>query len=176
MHPKTEIGPTRAAVTRVLNLGWVGQLKIHGHRAQIHIPAEASKLPLAYNRHGELHKKELPELFVKELRRLFRPKKGWNVIDAEWLKKEDRLFVFDVVKLEGELLSRLTYPERWKLLPRAFISPVVSVLPMLTTVEKCMDVLESGGEHVEGLVFKSQSTRGFEDTSIVRCRIPQKLK
>lgn len=171
MHPKTEIRPDREAVARVLGLGWAGQIKIHGHRAQIHISADPQEAPLAYNRHGELHKKLIPDAIAQELRRLFQPTSGWNVIDAEWLKPEGKLYVFDFIKREGELLSRLTYPERWKLLPRAYISPSISTLPILTTVEKCMEILENPAPHVEGLVFKSQTTRGFEDSSIVRCRI-----
>ncbi len=171
MHPKTEISPDAATVARVLGLGWAGQIKIHGHRAQIHISADPNDAPLAYNRHGEIHKKLIPEAIVSELRRLFQPKKGWNVIDAEWLKPENKLFVFDFIKQEGELLTRLTYLERWKLLPRAYISPTLSTLPLLTTIEKCMEILDKPAPHVEGLVFKSQTTRGFEDSSIVRCRI-----
>jgi hypothetical protein len=171
MHPKTEIRPDRAAIEHVLARGWVGQLKIHGHRAQIHVSADPDVAPLAYNRHGALHKKLLPDPIIRELRRLFQPAKGWNVIDTEWLKPEGKLFVFDLVKREGELLSRLTYPERWALLPRAYISPAISTLPLLRELDKCLEVLKAPGPHVEGLVFKSGTTRGFEDTSIVRCRV-----
>src|SRR5258708_4611846 len=35
MHPKTEIQPSLAAIGKILKAGWVGQMKIHGHRAQI---------------------------------------------------------------------------------------------------------------------------------------------
>ena len=38
------------------------------------------------------------------------------------------------------------------------------------TLAKCMDVLNSPEEYVEGLVFKSLNSKGFDDTSIVRCR------
>ena len=34
-----------------------------------------------------------------------------------------------------------------------------------------MEILESAGEHIEGLVFRSLNSKGFSDTSIVRCRI-----
>jgi hypothetical protein len=170
MHPKTEIRADRAAMEKVLNAGWVGQLKIHGHRAQIHISSNLEIEPLAYNRQGQLHKLDLSKDIIKELRRLFLPSQGWNVIDAEWLKPEGKLFVFDYIKKDGELLNNLNYGDRFKLLPRAYISPSISTLPVITDITKCLDILKAPPANCEGLVFKSTSTRGFEDTSIVRCR------
>ena len=170
MHPKTAIRPDPAAISRILAAKWVGQLKIHGHRAQIHIPASASEAVIAYNRHGKKHKKALPGPMEKELRRIFGPNSGWNVIDAEWLKGEDKIFVFDLLKREGDVLRRLTFPERWKGLPRDFISPFVSVLPLIRDLSGCLKALQSNDPAVEGLVFKSMGTPGFSDTSIVRCR------
>jgi ATP-dependent DNA ligase len=169
MHPKTEIRPTREAVEKILQAGWIGQLKIHGHRAQIHLSVDASDPILAYNRQGQLHSKEIPEKIVTELHRYFSPTTGWNVIDAEWLKDEDKVFVFDFIKKDGELLNRLTYSERWKLLPRAFISPHLQTLGIVTNLEQCLEVLQRREDRLEGLVFKSSSP-GFEDSSIIRCR------
>jgi hypothetical protein len=171
MHPKSEIKADAPSVHKVLAAGWVGQMKVHGHRAQIHIPADASKRIVVFNRQGNEHKKALSEKILRELRRLFSPAKGWNVIDAEWLKDEEKIFVFDIIKHEGVLLQRLSFPERWKLLPRAYISPVFSTLPLLDTPEKCLKLLNRPPEHCEGLVFKSLSRRGFADSSIVRCRL-----
>src|SRR5947209_3023864 len=71
MHPKTEIRPDSAAIERILRAGWVGQLKIHGHRAQIHIPADPSQLPIAYNRQGKKHRLALSPSMVGEIFRLF---------------------------------------------------------------------------------------------------------
>lgn len=170
MHPKTEIRPEREAIRKVLGAGWAGQLKIHGHRAQIHMPAALDEELIAYNRLGRPHQKLLPDELVSELRRIFAPREGWNVIDAEWLKPEGKLFVFDIVKKDGLLLGRLNYAERYRLLPREFISPHIQILPLLTQVERCMEILESDKPHVEGLVFKSLTSVGFGDTSIVRCR------
>jgi ATP-dependent DNA ligase len=168
MHPKTEISPSRESVEKILKAGWVGQMKIHGHRAQIHLhPTEES---IAYNRQGRPHKMLLPDEITQELRRVFEPENDWTVIDTEWLKPEGKLFVFDVLKLNGKLLRTMNYQERWKLLPKLYISPHVQTLPMITSAEKCMEVLARKEEHIEGLVFKSVTTKGFEDTSIVRCR------
>lgn len=175
MHPKVEIRPTADAIQKILSAGWVGQLKIHGHRAQIHIPSDEDHEIIAYNRQGKIHRKEIPPEIISELRRIFAPQERWNVIDAEWIKAEDRLYVFDLIKLEGKLLSRLAFLERSKLLARNCISPSIKFLGVLTTVEQCMKVLDRSGKneksekYIEGLVFKSPSP-GFEDSSIIRCR------
>ena len=170
MHPKTEIAPTRASVEKILRAGWAGQLKIHGHRAQIHISADESDETIAYNRQGRPHKKLLSDEIIEELRRILGLGKGWTVIDAEWMKPDGKLYLFDILKLDDELLRHKSYADRYKLLPTSFISPHVKVLPLLTTPEKCMEVLANTQDHIEGLVFKSLTTKGFEDSSIVRCR------
>jgi len=170
MHPKTEISPTQPAVEKILKAGWVGQMKIHGHRAQIHMSADDSKPIVAYNRQGRPHQMLLPDKIGRELRRIFDLEEGWTVIDAEWLKPKNKLFIFDILKLNDKLLRRMSYAERYALLPKSYISPFVKTLPLLSTSEKCMSVLASPEEYIEGLVFKSLTSKGFEDTSIVRCR------
>jgi ATP-dependent DNA ligase len=169
MHPKTEIRPDRESVRHILSAGWVAQLKIHGHRAQIHVSHNLDEPVLVYNRQGQLHKKELPPAIEAEVRRIFAPQQGWNVLDAEWIKDQDRIFVFDFLKQEDLLLRGLSFVERWKRLPRAFISPSLQILPLLRDEEECMAALERAEDWIEGVVFKSSSP-GFEDTSIIRCR------
>src|SRR4051794_7979581 len=106
MHPKSEISPTAESIRKVLEAGWGGQLKIHGHRAQIHVSADVGEPILAYNRQGQLHKKAVSARMQSELRRLFAPEKGWTVVDGEWVKSEaaslsrtefdqEKLYVFD---------------------------------------------------------------------------------
>src|SRR4051812_10345732 len=90
MHPKATILPDPTAIQKILKAEWVGQLKIHGHRAQIHIPADPDSAVIVYTRQGTKHKKGLPLKMEKELRRIFKPQKGWNVLDSEWLKEEDK--------------------------------------------------------------------------------------
>lgn len=172
IHPKTGIRPLPDAISRTLQSGWVAQLKIHGHRAQVHVPAEEAEPVVVYNRHGRHHKKRLPPEMEAEIRRVFTPTKGWNVIDGEWLKREDKLFVFDFLKREGELLRHLPFPDRWKLLPRLYLSPHVTTLPVIRDLEGCLAALEKAKKepHVEGLVFRSLTSPGFSDTSIIRCR------
>ncbi len=168
-HPKTEIRPTREAIQKILQAGWVGQLKIHGHRVQLHISADPELAILSYNRMGQLHKKELPAKMEKEIRRLLTPNEGWNVVEGEWLKPEDKIFLFDFLKQDDRMLNRLAFAERWKLLPRAYLSPHLKTLPLITSLDKCLEALASDENHLEGLVFKSSSP-GFADTSIIRCR------
>ncbi len=170
MHPKAAIRANREAITKILAAGWVGQLKIHGHRAQIHIPSDRSQGVVAYTRHGKRHSTPMPEGMISELFRIFSPLKGWNVIDAEWVKENKKLYVFDLIVQEGEALHRLTFPERWKRLSREYLSPHLATLPQLLTLEDCMKALQSTKPYVEGLVFKSIHSPGFEDRSIVRCR------
>lgn len=170
MHPKSEIRPDVAAIRRILNRGWCAQTKIHGHRAQIHIPADKTLPLLVFNRHGAPHKKTLEPQLEAELRKCFTPSVGWNVIDSEWLKPEKKIYVFDFIKFQDKLLSHLTFPERWAILPRIFSSDCIEVLPLIHSANGCMEVLESQEEYIEGIVLKSLNTPGFQDTSIVRCR------
>ena len=170
MHPKTEILPEPSAISNILSKGWIGQQKIHGHRAQIHISCDPKAPVVIYNRQGKRHAKLPTPSLVKELQRLFRPKKGWNAIDAEWLKPEKKIFIFDFLKFEDELLWRRTYPERFALLPRSFLSPHVTVLPLLRDLPSCLKVFHSDEPYNEGLVFKATASTGFSDTAIIRCR------
>ena len=172
IHPKTAILPQYDAIDRVLKMDWVGQYKIHGHRTQIHIPPKGQELePIAYNRHGQIHKKAIATEIKNELFRLFQGD-HWNVIDCEWIKGQSKLYVFDVLKWNGRILSGLNYQDRYALLPRVYRSEHCETLAIFTTASKCMEVMESAPEYVEGLVFRSMFTKGFQDTSIIRCRWP----
>ncbi|MBY0369758.1 hypothetical protein K2X33_03665 [bacterium] len=169
-HPKAEIRPTREAIERALASGWVGQMKVHGHRAQVHLHADASVPPIVFTRQGVPHKIDLTPEIAAELRRILPLKDGWSVVDGEWIKPKKQFYLFDCLKKDGEDLAALTYPQRYALLPRNFISPHVTLLPLLPTLEKCLATLAMDSDHVEGLVFKSLNSPGFSDTSILRCR------
>lgn len=170
MHPKTEISPTLSAVERILRAGWIGQPKINGHRAQIHIHASPDREVLVYNRQGRLHRAKLSDTTVAELRRILSLTEGWTVLDGEWIKPKRKIFLFDLIKLNGVLLRHLSYGRRHALLPRDYLSPYIQTLPLLRTVDRCMAVLRDASDSIEGLVFKSPAARGFSDSSIVRCR------
>lgn len=169
-HPKSGIRPLAEAIRRILDAGWVAQLKIHGHRVQLHVPSDRKKSLRALNRQGQAHRKALSPAMEAEIRRLFTPKEGWNVIDGEWLKDEGKIHVFDFLRHEGEVLRRLTFPERYERLPRLYLSPHLSTLPLIRDLKGCLEALEGEKPHVEGLVFRSLTTPGFPDTSIIRCR------
>jgi ATP-dependent DNA ligase len=170
MHPKTEIRPEATAIKKALGAGWVGQTKIHGHRAQIHLPADVAAPVTVFNRQGRPHAKALPAALVAELRRLIPARDGFTVLDAEWTKDDDHLYLFDVLRWEGKSLAALTYPERYELLPRVYSSESVTTLPLFTTVEQCLKVLGDPDPKVEGLVFKARRAKGFGDANVVRCR------
>lgn len=170
MHPKTEVRPDIVTIKRILNRGWCAQTKIHGHRAQIHISANPNDSVVVFNRHGAEHKKKLEPKLEHQLRALFTPKEGWNTIDAEWLKPEQRIFVFDFLKFQDKVLSHLNFSERWEILPRIFSSDCIEVLPIINSASRCMEILSSTEDIIEGIVLKSLNTPGFQDTSIIRCR------
>src|SRR5262245_59399349 len=69
MHPKAEIRPDAVAIEKILGMGWVGQLKIHGHRAQIHVSADENESPIIYNRQGKRHAIDFTASMEKELMR-----------------------------------------------------------------------------------------------------------
>lgn len=171
IHPKTMIAPEETAIKKVMAAGWWGQPKIHGHRAQIHIPSDGSPC-LVYNRHGKLHREKLTPAMDSELHRIFGPSKDWNVIDAEWMKPEEKVFVFDFLKHEGTVLDDLSFSERYDLIPKLYVSPFVSTVPVFKTLDRCLSYLSSDlPAFIEGLVFRASLSRGFSDSTIVRCRL-----
>jgi ATP-dependent DNA ligase len=172
MHPKTAIPPTRDAVKRILERGWWGQVKINGHRAQVHVPADEALDVVVYTRQGGAHKKALPPALAAELRRLFTPTDGWNVVDAEWDKPEDKLYVFDMLKFNGRVLDTMTFQDRFALLPRVYSSPSIETLAIVRSLDKCLEILAMNESRIEGMVFKSPTTEGFQDSGIVRCIAP----
>ncbi|MBI2601464.1 MAG: hypothetical protein HYW48_00260 [Deltaproteobacteria bacterium] len=169
-QPKKEIREDPLAFRRILDAGWWGQMKIHGHHAQIHLSSNQGEECLVYNRHGKLHARSLDEELSTELRRILHLESGWSAIEAEWLKNEKKLFLFDYIKFNGQVLSSSSYEERYQLLPRLYRSDCIATLPVLRTVEECLQVMKNTEPYIEGLVFKSRCTVGFSSHSIVRCR------
>lgn len=171
-HPKTNLKPDAQVIQRILDRGWAAQLKIHGHRAQIHIPLDKGQKILIYNRQGRLHKLQPSPEMVSELFRLFPPQFDWNVIDAEWVKPLNKIFVFDILKRNGELLQGKSYKERYDMLPRIYRSDIIETLPLFYNASRALERVESAPDYVEGLVLRSLETKGFHDTSLIRCRFP----
>ncbi len=170
MHPRASVKSDDASLRKMLAAGWVAQRKVHGHRVQIHVSADPEQEVLLYNRLGNFHRKKLEPSIIGEIRRIFSPQEGVNVLDAEWLKPEGLIFVFDFLKSQSQLLNRMTFCERHELLPILYRSDCLQTLPVLKTFESCKAIIQSQDSHTEGLVFKSSTTRGFSDTSVLRCR------
>jgi ATP-dependent DNA ligase len=167
-HPKAGISCNRESIEKIIKLGWIAQKKIDGARAQIHISHMGDIV--AFTRKGTRHTVTMQPEIILFLLEHYRPEKDWNVIDCEWLRYKGKLFIFDVLKWNGESLSGLTYLERYNML---FEKPVITkhcqILSMIKTFKKCMSTLEKEPE-LEGLVFKAITTRGWPNTAIIRCR------
>jgi ATP-dependent DNA ligase len=166
-HPNHAIAPERSAIERVLKMGWAGQLKMNGHRLQIHISPQREIT--CYTRHGRLHTQKLSS----ELKFSFQDyadSDGYLCLEGEWLKAENQVYLFDILRYKSDTLSFQTYAERHSLLKEVFhISPHIKFLRTYKKVDDCLKILESSDAKIEGLVFKSLNTKGWPDTAIVRC-------
>lgn len=170
-HPKTSIQPEPQAIKRILDMGWWGQAKMHGHRLQVHLHREED--PILYNRHGGLYGKTIHPNIIPELRRVLEIGTGWTAIEGEWVESQNKLYLFDYIKKDGKVLDGLSYEDRFALLPKLYISPSLQTLSVFKTLEQCLGLYEKRGNRVEGLVFKSTTSLGFKDTSIIRCRFAE---
>ena len=173
-HPKTMIKPESDVIGRILAKGWIGQPKINGARAQIHIHQDGTVI--CYTRQGRKHTKKMPEFLAEHLYEIFKPKSGWNVVDAEWERFKDKVHVFDILKVNDSELRRLTYNQRYsQILKKVYFqnnmeSLNVFLLPVFKTVRQCVRYLKQNDETIEGLVFKALNTKGWPNTAIIRCR------
>lgn len=166
-HPNHAIAPKREAIERVLKLGWAGQEKMNGHRLQIHISPSGEIT--AYTRHGRIHTQKLSSE-LKFSFQSYATNDGYICLEGEWLKSENQVYLFDILRHESDTLLFQTYAERYKLLKSIFqISPHVKLLKTYKKVDDCLRILENQDAKVEGLVFKSLDTKGWPDTAIVRC-------
>jgi len=141
---------------------------MNGFRLQCHVGSDGNILN--YTRRGSLHTRVVSQPILNSFLQM-EPATGISVFDCEWVKPMNQIFLFDILMLEGELLNRKTYLERYELLEGIFkITPHMRLLPMIRTVKTCMAHMLSESKYVEGLVFKALNRPGWMDTSIVRCR------
>lgn len=164
-HPKKTLKPESGAIEPYLDKGWVWQKKINGRRLQIVI-LPTGELEF-WTRSGTPHTWKVPEEIVKAFQQLYMPTKGWNTIEGEWVK--GKVYLFDILVLEGKLLSNLCYTERHKILNKPFIFPFLSVLPYSTSLKEAIKTLKCTDPMIEGVVLKSPYP-GLGDHNIVRCR------
>ena len=159
-HPKKSLRPDKSTIEKMLGMGWVAQAKMNGFRVQIHVTEERV---VNYTRQGSLHTRPLPKALIDALKATFEP--GTAII-GEWVQHEGKIYLFDCIKKDGETLSRLSYKDRFALLPD--VSGPLTLLPFISDVETAYQTLMD--ETTEGIVFKDIDRKGFEDNSIIRCR------
>ena len=171
-HPGSgsRLAPNDETIRKVIGYGWWGQKKINGDSWQCHISSKGELV--CYTRHGTKHTKKLHTAIHDDIVEHFRPSQGFTVLVGEWQYTLKKVFLFDILKQEGESFSNLTYSERYKILrDNLFITPNVEFLPVYRTVKQCLQVLEKakGDKFLDGLVFKNANAQGWRNTSIVRC-------
>jgi ATP-dependent DNA ligase len=173
IHPKTSIKPEQEAIARVLKLGWVAQAKINGRRLQLHV-SSCGKI-IAYNRQGNRHTLTLPLKLRNRILTVCKPDTGVNVFDCEWYTPTQQIFLFDLIALEDKVFSMKTYEERFELLVKfadwgSFKDTCLVLLPWITDIDEAMGIIHMDDEIIEGLVFKARNSKGFQNTSVIRCR------
>jgi ATP-dependent DNA ligase len=169
-HPKGELPPKKEDISNLIRWGWWGQKKVNGYRCQIHISSEGEVK--YFTRQGTAHTRTIPETIKEQLTRHLTPSHGYNVLDAEWQRQQEKIYLFDVLKLEDKLLDRQTFEERHQILRKDlfFIEPNINFLPVYKSVHQCMQVLAKNEDWIEGLVFKLPGNKGWKNDAIIRCR------
>ena len=168
-HPKSSVEPTRTSVEKMLGAGYLAQRKVNGHRAQIHISADGRLV--AFTRSGTKHTRNFTQATTEHLVTNFKPDKGWTILDAEWQKQEDKVYLFDLLQVGSELFSNKSFEERYTMLRDQFtIGPGVGFLVLLKDVASCLSMLGDPSPFTEGLVWRLVKSPGFHDSSILRCR------
>ena len=170
---RTQILPTTRAIKKALDANWVGQIHWVGHRLQIHIPKAKSREIIIYNAKGQIYKNSLPEPISEDLRKIFIPLRGWNAITASWIPATKKLYVSDIVKKDNQVLSQIPFKDRWVMIPKIFPSKDIRTLPILSTVNKCLSVINDPNPKVAGLILRSKDSVGFPPTSLIRCNKPK---
>ena len=166
-HPKNGITPEAEHIRGFLELNWIGQAKMNGHRLQIHITPKGQMT--CFTRQGTLHTKKLStELEASFLQ--YADKDGILVLDCEWIKSLDQVWLFDVLKYQGRTMMFSSYKERYGILKSIYaIAANIKLSRVLKKEKDCLKVLADPNEIIEGLVLKAWETKGWPDTAIVRC-------
>lgn len=169
-HPKASVPPIREDIEDFIRWGWWGQKKVDGYRCQIHITSKGDIK--YYTRQGSLHTRKVPDIISDQLKRHLTPSDGVNVFESEWQRQQEKIYLFDVLKLENILLNEKTFAERHDILRKDlfFIEPNISFLPVYKSVYQCMQVLNKDEDYIEGLVFKLPTNKGWKNDAILRCR------
>ena len=170
-HPKAETPPNEEDIADLIRWGWWGQKKVDGYRCQIHITAKGEIT--YYTRQGNIHTRAVPAILTEQLLRHLKPAVGVSVFESEWQRQQEKIYLFDVLKLEDKLLEKKNFAERHQILRKDlfFIEPNIEFLPIYKSVRQCMQILKKDEEWIEGLVFKLPHNPGWQNDAIQRCRI-----
>jgi len=153
-------------VKRMIDSEYWGQRKINGARSEISV----SKTTMHnYTKNGIIHTKAIDIDIQTFLIHVFGHNR-WTTIDCEWERFDGRLWIFDILKHKGKLLSGLSYSERYSILQSfTFISRNIKILPVYKTELQVQKHLAKNlGD--EGLVFKKPNTIGWPDNALIRMR------
>ncbi len=142
-------------------MGHWGQLKLNGSHSEVYLGPD--RIPDAWNRHGERHRRWR---FDDHTGALFRslPGKKWFVFDGELMHAKtpgikNIHYLYDVLVYDGVHLTRTTYAERYKLLKGLFRSRAETIghyeLDDYTWLAK---------NHTEHLSNLFEATREFNPT------------
>lgn len=160
-HPKQSLLMAKTDLAKKLEGGWIGQAKMNGVRAQVHVTEDGLKV---YNRRGSpLTTGKMTAEIVACIHANFNP---GDVFEAEWLRIRQALFLYEMVAVGGKVLDSKTYEQRYALLPQIDCLPHVKTLPILDTPEEILAAYNDSD--TEGVVFKALHTPGFKDTSVIR--------
>jgi ATP-dependent DNA ligase len=168
-HPIGTVQPTNQNIVKwMTEKNWLAQAKINGRKAQIHLYKGDVTF---YTRHGTLHTANVSKELIAAIKQWFTTQER-TVIEAEFIPQEQKIYVFDLIMLNGIYLRDKTYPERHTLLATGLpnIMAHIQILPMLTSVTTAQKLMASDDKNIEGLVFKSKVGVGFSDNFIIRCR------
>jgi ATP dependent DNA ligase-like protein len=171
--------------------GWLAQVKKNGTNSVIFVPPD--RVPIAYNRHGEVHK---AWQFDADSARFFArlPGRNWYVFNAELLHNKvtggprNTNYLHDVLVYDGTYLLGRSYAERYGLLHKTFARYITEeehthlVLNEQTWLAKSFSkefkkIFKEGlaDEEDEGLVLKNpngllSTTDGKGASWMAKCR------
>src|SRR5271166_4736918 len=123
--PRAEKSICRSLISIIQQKGWIAQVKKNGTNSVIFVPP--NRKPIAYNRHGEMHR---TWKFTPESAALFTviPGHNWWAFNAELLHAKvnggpkDTNFVHDVLVADGEYLLGERYADRYGLMVETLVN------------------------------------------------------
>jgi hypothetical protein len=165
-YPAGNVPPSRERFEQLIAKGWVAQTKIDGWSSEVLIDAEGNVEH--WTRHHTRRKQNVAPEVNQALLRQYKPDTGWIALAGEYVAKQKRLYLFDVLVWQSEvLIYRESFEQRFARL-KPGLEYEIPVLQIFRTVEECVAIMDHSLPVVEGLVFKSG--RPGIDNALLRCR------